>query len=199
MFRSVCYEALGVGERMQLHGALARALAGSQERPLADLARHACLAGPRFDPDAAADLARRAGDAAAAATDVGAAIEHYERALGALALAKAASPNDRIDLTIRLGATQVLAGDADGMANLLRAAAEARRSRHGVAVAAAFCAMSGMTGGAISVGEDVDHVADIGAAALELLASHEATWRIRVLALLGMQLRMTGAEDTGRR
>ena len=55
-------------------------------RDLAERARHACLAGQRFDPVEAADLARRAGDAAADATDYGEAAAHYRRALGALDL-----------------------------------------------------------------------------------------------------------------
>jgi DNA-binding CsgD family transcriptional regulator len=199
VYRAVRYEGLGVGERMRLHAAVARALIASGGEPLADLARHACLAGPRFDPATAADLARRAGDAAAAATDFGAAIEHHRRALGALDLAPAPRPHDRIDLAIRLGGAQVLAGDPAGLPALRQIAEDARQRRHGVDVAAAFCAMSPLPGGSISVGDDEDHVTALGAAALELLPPHEERWRIRVLAALGMQLRMTmaGAEQRG--
>ena len=90
VFRSGRYEDLTASRRMRLHAAVARGVGPIGSRGAltsrADVARHACLAGPRFDARRAADLARRAADVAARATDHGAAIEHYRRALDAMAL-----------------------------------------------------------------------------------------------------------------
>ena len=83
VFRSVRYASLTTSRRLRLHAAIAHALSAraAGEKVSGELARHACLAGPRFDPAVAADLARRAGDAAADATDHGEAATHYRRAL----------------------------------------------------------------------------------------------------------------------
>ena len=89
VFRSVRYASLTSSRKMRLHAAVAHALGrrSTGDRDLAERARHACLAGQRFDPAEAADLARRAGDVASEATDYSEAAEHYRRALGALDLA----------------------------------------------------------------------------------------------------------------
>ena len=88
VFRSVRYASISASRRMRLHAALAQALHDQAEnrRVIGDLARHACLAGPRFDPAVAAELARHAGDLASDATDHSEAAAHYRRALEVLDL-----------------------------------------------------------------------------------------------------------------
>ena len=78
VFRSGRHAMLTAGRRMRLHAAIAAAM----DRPdlgdhvLATVARHASLAGPRFDPKRAAELSRRAGDVARRAADHAGAAEH---------------------------------------------------------------------------------------------------------------------------
>ena len=61
VFRSVRYTSLTSSRKMRLHAAIALALGqrSTGDRDLAERARHACLAGQRFDPAEAADLARQ--------------------------------------------------------------------------------------------------------------------------------------------
>ena len=78
VFQSGRYVGLTASRRMRLHAAAARALDGTELVPqrLAVVARHACLAGARFNSKRAAELARAAGDMAAHATDYGDAAAH---------------------------------------------------------------------------------------------------------------------------
>ena len=129
VFRSVRYASLTASRRLRMHAALAQALSGRAvgETVSAELARHACLAGRRFDPAVAADLALRAGNAAADATDHGEAATHYRRALEVLDIAPGADDDLRLELRIRLGASLVLLGDVDGLTMLQTAAQSAAR------------------------------------------------------------------------
>ena len=195
VFRSVRHGALGDGRRMRLHAAVADALLDSQRGDLAECARHACLAGPRFDPQVAADLATAAGDAASAATDHGAACAHYRRAIDATNLVTAPRPRARVDLVIRLGAAQVLLGDAEGIVQLQDVGEEAIRRGDPVTAAAAFCALSPAPGGAVCA--DDARYASLGAQVLAGLPAGESTSRIRVLAILGLHLLLRGNDDRG--
>ena len=113
---------------MRLHAAIVRALdrRATDDRDIAERARHACLGGPRFDPASAADLARRAGDAAFDATDYSEAAEHHRRALGSLDLLSDGLDDVRLEASIRLGSSLVLMGDPEGLTMLHTAARAAQ-------------------------------------------------------------------------
>jgi hypothetical protein len=158
VFRSVRYASLTTSRRLLLHAAVAHTLSdrAGHDKASPELARHACLAGPRFEPTVAAELARRAGDAAADATDHSEATAHYRRALDALDLVPGADDRARLELSIRLGASLVLLGDADGGTTLRTAALAARRRGDPVAVSKAVCAMAPMPGGSTSAGPAIN-------------------------------------------
>jgi DNA-binding NarL/FixJ family response regulator len=199
VFRSGRYASLTASRRLRLHAAVATALGrrSADETVLAELARHACLAVPRFDPSTAADLARRAGDAASDATDHGAAAEHYRRALDALDLVSDVDEGARLEVSIRLGASLVLTGDAVGRA-MLRAAARAARQRGDpVALARAVCAMAPVPGGSTTIVRADREFTSLAGAALGMLPPSEERWRIRVLALLGGHLLLTTEPGLG--
>jgi DNA-binding NarL/FixJ family response regulator len=199
VYRSVRYASLTASRRFRLHAALAQALSGrtAEDQVSADLARHACLAGPRFDPALAADLARRAGDAATEATDHSEAAAHYRRALDALELSPGATDAARLELTIRLGASLVLLGDVNGQAMLRSAAQSAHRCRDFVALADAVCSMAWSPGGATTLVRADPLLRMLAEAALDGLPASEEDWRIRVQAALGVQLLLTDAPARG--
>ena len=193
VFRSGRYADLSASRRMRLHAAIARALdrSGLGEAQLADVARHACLAGPRFDPGRAAELARRAGDVAARATDHGEAIEHYRRALDAMALDAAPDRHVQLAVTIDLGASLVLTGDAHGHVVLQTAAQDARRHDDHVAFAAALCAMAPVPGGSHRGPVLDEQFGMLLTQTADALPASASSWRIRLLAMLGMHLYST--------
>ena len=193
VFRSARYAALSASRRMRLHAAIVRALdrLGRGEAQLADAARHACLAGPRFDPGRAAELARRAGDVAARATDHGEAIEHYRRALDAMVLDAAPDRHVQLAVTIDLGASLVLTGDAHGHVVLQTAAQDARRHGDHVAFAAALCAMTPVPGGSHRGPVLDEQFGMLLTQTADALPASASSWRIRLLAMLGMHLYST--------
>ena len=198
VFRSVREASLTANRRFRLHASVAEALARRELDPrrLSELATHACLAGPRFDPSVAADLAQRAGDAAAAATDQGSAATHYRRALDALDVLDPPDEGRRLRATVGLGAAMVMSGDDRGQAMLLDAAAVAERRADGIALASALCAMSAIPGGGLGdfgLGTEFQALAE---SALRLLPSDENTWRVRVQSALGVHLYF-GGDDAG--
>ena len=201
VFRSVRYASLTASRRLRMHAALAQALSGRAvgETVSAELARHACLAGPRFDPAVAADLALRAGNAAADATDHGEAATHYRRALEVLDIAPGADDDLRLELRIRLGGSLVLLGDVDGLTMLQTAAQSAARRGHPVALAKALCAMAPLPGGSTSNFRGDRLLRSLAEAALGTLPAREETWRIKVLALLGTQLWFADEPEPRRR
>ena len=204
VYRSVRYASFTTSRRLRLHAALARALADRDPGATvsAELARHACLAGPRFDPSVAADLARRAGNAAADATDHGDAAAHYRRALEALELVPDPAAGPRLDLSISLGASLVLLADPDGLPTLQAAAQDAHRQGDPVALARAVCSMTPVPGGTTFNLRGDPLFRSLAEAALEMLPPNEEAWRIRVLARLGSERwffdpRSGGAEMVG--
>jgi DNA-binding CsgD family transcriptional regulator len=190
VFRSVRYASLTASRRLRMHASLAEALRGRAggETVSAELARHACLAGPLFEPSVAADLALRAGDAATVATDHGEAATHYRRALQVLDGAPRPDDNLRLEVRIRLGASLILLGDVDGLTILQQAARSAARRGHPVALAQALCAMSPVPGGSSSNYQRDQLFRSLAETALGTLPAGEEGWRIKVLALLGTQL-----------
>ena len=188
--RSVRYASLSTSRRFRLHAALAEALRirTADGQVSADLARHACLAGPRFDPTTATDLARQAGDAAAEATDHGEAVAHYRRALEALDLVPASDENVRLDLSIRLGASLCQLGDVHGFELLGTAARTAQQRGDPVSLARAVCAMEPLPGGTPGLGQVDQAFKVLAETALRTLPPHEQGWRIRVSTILGVHV-----------
>ena len=124
VFRSVRYDAIEPWRRVELHAALARALAPRQSDPvvLPELARHACLGATAGDALAAVELAIRAGDEAIRSTDFSGAVEHHRRAVALIDLAAPDNERLRLRTSVSLGRSLVLVGDAEGHAILNRAA-----------------------------------------------------------------------------
>ena len=199
VFRSVRYASISASRRMRLHAALAQALRDQAEnrRVIGDLARHACLAGPRFDPAVAAELARHAGDLASDATDHSEAAAHYRRAHEVLDLVPGADDELSLRLSIRLGASLVLIADADGLPTLRAAAEEAQRRGDAVALADAICAMAAVPGGNPSDGRPDAVFRSLADTALDLLPATEAAWRVRVLAIVGSERWFSDAPTQG--
>jgi hypothetical protein len=199
VFRSVHYASLSSSRRMRLHAAVADALGGRPNagRELAERARHACLAGQRFDPGLAAELARRAGDEASDATDHGAAAEHYRHAITALDLVPDVDEGRRLEVLIRLGGALILSGDSDGRTILEMAAQTARRRGDPVALAEAVCAMVLVPGGSTTNVKPDPVFRTLAELALDTLPPTEVAWRIRVQAALGMQLVLTDSPARG--
>ena len=196
VFRSAREASLTASRRFRLHAAVAEAL---QRRPLdpttlSDLATHACLAGPRFDPSVAADLARRAGDAATVATDHGPAVAHYRRALDALSLVGASDNGRWLDVRVKLGSALVRVGDDDGVTTLVDVAEEAERAGDPVALAAAVCSMAGIPGGGLGTDGPAARFMQLAESALRLLPTSEPGWRIQVQATLGVHQYYEGIE-----
>ena len=199
VFRSVRYASLPSSSRMRLHAAIARALdrRATDDRDIAERARHACLGGPRFDPAWAADLARRAGDAAFDATDYSEAAEHHRRALGSLDLLSDDLDDVRLEASIRLGSSLVLMGDPEGLTMLHAAARAAQSSRNPLALARALCSMTPLPGASPTTSVPDPVFRSLAETALGWLPPSEATWRIRMLALLGSHLADTDDPEQG--
>jgi hypothetical protein len=75
---------------------------------------------------------------------------HYRRALEVLDIAPDADDGARLELWIRLGASLVLLGGADGLTMLRTAARTALRHGDAVALAQAVCATAPVPGGSTS-------------------------------------------------
>ena len=194
VFRAVRYEALTQGRRMRIHAAVARALEPRADDPrvIADLARHACIAFPVDRTVDAVELARRAGDQAAAAADHGEAVGHYGRALEALDLLADPDEQVRLMITIRLGEGLVLSGDRRGREMLLDAARSARRTGDATSLAEAICALVPIPGMSTTFLHDDVPFRSLAEHALEMLPRADAAWRVRVLAVLGAQIAQGG-------
>jgi DNA-binding CsgD family transcriptional regulator len=189
VFRSGRYGSLPAGRRMRVHAAVAAALDRSDldECLLPTVARHAGLAGGRFDLSRAAELCRRAGDAAMRAADHSAAAAHYRRALDSMALDPSIDEGVRLALTIDLGASLLLSGEGGGDLILRDAVHDARRRGDPVTVAAALVAMAQVPGGqsAVLLGQEFEA---IFAETIDELPSSETVWRIRLIGNLGTHL-----------
>lgn len=103
--------------------ALENASAGSDDG-IAERAHHACEAAPLFDPERAAELARRAGLHAARFHDYDAATTWYERAIEMRRLADATEPAPSAELHLGLAAARTHAAGLEQARPLYRRAAE---------------------------------------------------------------------------
>ena len=122
LFRSVRYDAIEPWRRVELHAALARALASRRSDPvvLPELARHACLGASAGDALEAVELASLAGHQALQATDFAGAVEHHRRAAALIDLVAPDDDGLRLRTSVSLGRSLVLAGDAEGQLLLNR-------------------------------------------------------------------------------
>jgi tetratricopeptide (TPR) repeat protein len=191
LFRDTRVDSLGAGRRMRLHAAAATALEARADDPavLPDLARHACIAAPLGDAEAAVDLARRAGALAFTIGDSAAAARHYQRALDAIDLTDRPDERLRLELTIRLGEATVLPDSERGWDILRTAARMARRLDDPEALADAVCSMTAWAG-SISPGEEDPVFVALAEEALDLLPRSATVWRARLMALLGVHLHL---------
>jgi DNA-binding winged helix-turn-helix (wHTH) protein len=107
--------------------ALENASAGSDDG-IAERAHHACQAAPLFDPERAAELARRAGSYAARFHDYEGAASWYERAIEMRRLAGATEPALGAELHLGLAAARTHAIGLEQARPLYRRAAELAES-----------------------------------------------------------------------
>jgi ATP/maltotriose-dependent transcriptional regulator MalT len=198
VFRSVRYASLTASRRLRMHSALAEALIrrAAGDSVSAELARHACLAGARFDPAVAADLALQAGNAAADATDYSEAVTHYRRALEVLDTTPGDHASLRVEVRIHLGASLVVLGDADGLTMLQDEAQRAARRGDPITLATALCAMTPL-GGTTSSYRGDQLFRSLAETAIATLPASAETWRIKIRARLGTQLWFTREPGRG--
>ncbi|HEY2691509.1 MAG TPA: AAA family ATPase [Streptosporangiaceae bacterium] len=146
LVRDAVYGVIPAGTREKLHARVGAVLASFADRgrdvDSAEVAYHLARAGPA-EAAAAADYARRAGDAALAALAFEDAAQWYERAESSLADAGAAAA-DRSHASLALGSARLAAGDRAGArAAFLRAAERARQGGHPDLVARAALGFGG--------------------------------------------------------
>ena len=200
VFRSVRYDAIEPWRRVELHAALARALAPRQFDPvvLPELARHACLGATAGDALAAVELAIRAGEEAIRSTDFSGAVAHHRRAVALIDLAAPDNERLRLRTSVSLGRSLVLVGDAEGHAILNRAAGEACRLGDGDALAEALFGMAPIPGATATPGRVDATFVRFVEQALELHPRADHALRVRLLALLGGHL-LSGESGVGER
>ena len=99
-----------------------------------------------------------------------------------------ADQRTRLAVTIDLGATLVLTGDAEGYEVLHTAVRDARRHDDYVSVAKALCAMAPVLGGGPGGPLFVERFEAVLIQTAEALPPSEGSWRIRLHAMLGAGL-----------
>ncbi len=129
LVRETLYDALGRGERAQLHLEVAAALEelapADPGEQLSALAHHCLEAASIGGRERGIEYSERAGDRAATMLAFEEAAEHYQRALSASGPGRAAA--QRCDLLLKLGETQWKSGDAAASQQTFLAAAETAR------------------------------------------------------------------------
>ena len=195
LFRNARYDALPAGRRRLLHhqvvGALERR--AGDDRVLAELARHACIAAPLGDARTALGHAVRAAEAAERSLALDEAAEHYRRAIEVADLLDPPDLGARLGLSIRLGEAMQGAGIAGWRTVLLEAAGAARSMGDAVALAEVGCAMV-RYGGPSNPGA-IDHeFAAIMQEALHGLGPEPTAARARTLAAASEDLSFTAPE-----
>jgi DNA-binding SARP family transcriptional activator len=123
--RDAIYGRLSRTRRLRLHLRVAQAQEAAGARPVA-LAHHFFAAREIGAAQQAVRYCVLAGDEAAESLAYEDAVEHYRRALAAVAVDPAADEGHRCDLLLALGRVQWRAGDAAARATYLEAAASAR-------------------------------------------------------------------------
>jgi class 3 adenylate cyclase len=189
LFRSHRYEALPLRRRLDLHASAANALASSpDDGRLSERARHACLAVPVGDANAAVALAREAAHEAEHAYAYDEAAAHYRRALQASRSLDPPEPRTSLDLNVRIAAAIHRSGDPEGLPMLLAAARQARHDGDDAALVRAAISMSHL-GATIAFGrpDDLGQIAVVEDA-LAAVGTEPTAMRARLLTELAVQL-----------
>jgi DNA-binding SARP family transcriptional activator len=188
LLRESVYDAIGVHDRMAMHGRIADAIeeADRDGSRLREIASHLYHAAPLESPERAVEYLLRSADRATAALAYEDAALQTERALELLG--SAGSDDLRVDVLLRLGDARRSAGQSDAARDVFREAADlARRRGSGpaLALAALGYGAAGVTTGLVD-GLLVWAMEE----ALALLGEGEdvAALRARVMARLAMEL-----------
>ena len=199
LIRETLYDDLAPVRRIDLHGAVGRALErryGNDREPyLAELAHHFLAAAPGGAVSRAVDYCTRAAERASRLLASEEAVVHYQRALEALAFA---APDDgrRCELLLALGEAHDRAGDLrSAKTTFARAAAIARSLGDGAALARAALGSGGQWAHKFTSG--VFDKSDVGLLeeAYTATAGDDGAVRVKVLARLGLKLRYLGVRE----
>ena len=195
LVRETLYDDLAAAKRLELHrtiGAVLEELYRNDLDPhLSEIAHHLTLAAPVGDASAAVGYLVRAGDRAASLLAYEEAGTHYERALGLLGAAEAASGELRCELLLRLGDAQWRAGDTRAARVGYEEAAElARRLGDGEMLARAALGYVIGLGGFLLFARFEAGATGIGLLeeALAALPEDDSPLRARVLARLAVEM-----------
>ncbi len=143
LLRTACYDALRSSDRVALHHRVAVALEERDDDTLAsELARHACIAAPLFDPRSASEFAMRAARLAERSLALDEAVHHCR---DALQVAQLAEPDRRrIVLQARIQLARLLqrTGHPESRQLLLDASETAREMGSALALAEIVWAMA---------------------------------------------------------
>jgi DNA-binding CsgD family transcriptional regulator/tetratricopeptide (TPR) repeat protein/energy-coupling factor transporter ATP-binding protein EcfA2 len=197
LLRTACYGALRSADRVALHHRVAVALEQRYDDTLAsELARHACISAPLFDPRLAAELAMRAARLAESSLALDEAIHHCR---DALEVAQLAEPDRRrILLQARILLARLLqrTGHPESRQLLLDAAGTARELRSALALAEITWAMA-HDGSTTTPGAMDPEFVLIAEDALAGLGDQAPAWRARVLAALSTHHAVGGDPQRG--
>jgi DNA-binding SARP family transcriptional activator len=191
--RDAIYCRLSRTRRLRLHLRVATALEAAGARPGA-LAHHFFAAREIGAAAQAVHYAVLAGEEAAQSLAYEDSVEHYRRALEAIAVDPAADEARRCDILLALGRIQWRAGDAAARATYLEAAASARERG----------AAEQLGRAALGVGERYWEVsggnrryAELIAEAVEGLPAQDSTLRARLMGRMAENLHFTGEQGYG--
>ena len=175
--RDAIYGRLSRTRRLRLHLRVADALEAA-DASVVELARH-CFAAREIGAAArAVRYAVLAGHEAARSFAYEDAVEHYRRALEAIAADPAAQESERCDILLALGRVQWRAGDGQARATYLEAAASARERGHGEQLAWAALGL----GERYWEGNATDrHFAPMIAEVVRVLPDEDSTLRARIM------------------
>jgi DNA-binding CsgD family transcriptional regulator len=197
VFRSSRYRSLPVRRRLELHARAADALGRrSDERLLAERARHACLAVPVGDAGLAVRLAIEAGQADERAHAYDEAATHYRRGLEAARALTPPAPAVVSDLTIRVGAALHHRGDRAGLPLLLDAARRAEQAGDTTALVQAAVAIPQF--GAVGFVDPMPEGRAVTEAALSALGDSPSAARARLLMDLASHWLFVSVDDARR-
>jgi tetratricopeptide (TPR) repeat protein len=195
LVRETLYDDLAAARRLELHSALGAVLEdlyrNDLDPHLSEIAHHLALAAPVGDVSGAVGYLVRAGDRAASLVAYEEAAAHYQRALGLLGAAEAASRELRCELLVRLGDAHWRAGDTRAARASFEEAAElARRLGDGEMLARAAEGYVIGLGGFLLFARFEAGATGIGLLeeALGALPAEDSLLRVRVLARLAVEL-----------
>ena len=195
LVRETLYDDLAPAQRLELHRTIGTVLEelyrNDLDPHLSEIAHHLALAAPVGDVSAAIDYLVRAGDRAAGILAYEEASVHYERALGLLGAAEAASRERHCELLLRLGDARWRAGDTRAARTSFEEAAElARRLGDGEMLARAALGYVVGLGGFLLFARFEVGATGVGLLeeALAGLPREDSPLRARVLARLAVEM-----------